>query len=109
MKYLPLLLLLLSCGSTKQVDTHVLSNPFTAPQIFYVIEKIPRWNFDKFKGCNRELGFQMKSVGEVMAVLKEPVRFILPFVVSVSSYGTFATANISLLAEALTNVSNEGS
>jgi carbamoyl-phosphate synthase large subunit len=34
----------------------------------YVIVKIPRWNFDKFKGCNRELGFQMKSVGEVMAI-----------------------------------------
>jgi carbamoyl-phosphate synthase large subunit len=33
-----------------------------------VIVKIPRWNFDKFKGCNRELGFQMKSVGEVMAI-----------------------------------------
>jgi carbamoyl-phosphate synthase large subunit len=34
----------------------------------YVIVKIPRWNFDKFKGSNRELGFQMKSVGEVMAI-----------------------------------------
>lgn len=41
MKYLPLLLLLFSCGGTKQMDTHVLSNPFAAPQIFYVIEKIP--------------------------------------------------------------------
>jgi carbamoyl-phosphate synthase large subunit len=34
----------------------------------YVIVKIPRWNFDKFKGANRELGLQMKSVGEVMAI-----------------------------------------
>ena len=34
----------------------------------YVIVKIPRWNFDKFKGAKRELGLQMKSVGEVMAI-----------------------------------------
>jgi carbamoyl-phosphate synthase large subunit len=33
-----------------------------------VIVKIPRWNFDKFKGANTELGLQMKSVGEVMAI-----------------------------------------
>jgi carbamoyl-phosphate synthase large subunit len=34
----------------------------------YVIVKIPRWNFDKFKGANRELGLTMKSVGEVMGI-----------------------------------------
>ncbi|GIV43305.1 MAG: hypothetical protein KatS3mg035_0428 [Bacteroidia bacterium] len=34
----------------------------------YVIVKIPRWNFDKFKGADRTLGFQMKSVGEVMGI-----------------------------------------
>jgi carbamoyl-phosphate synthase large subunit len=33
-----------------------------------VIVKIPRWNFDKFKGANDTLGLQMKSVGEVMAI-----------------------------------------
>ena len=33
-----------------------------------MIVKIPRWNFDKFKGANDTLGFQMKSVGEVMAI-----------------------------------------
>jgi carbamoyl-phosphate synthase large subunit len=33
-----------------------------------VIVKIPRWNFNKFKGANRELGLQMKSVGEVMGI-----------------------------------------
>ena len=38
------------------------------PTLDYVIVKIPRWNFDKFKGCNRELGLQMKSVGEVMGI-----------------------------------------
>jgi carbamoyl-phosphate synthase large subunit len=30
--------------------------------------KIPRWNFDKFQGADRELGLQMKSVGEVMGI-----------------------------------------
>ena len=33
-----------------------------------MIVKIPRWNFDKFKGANDTLGLQMKSVGEVMAI-----------------------------------------
>ena len=39
-----------------------------APALDYVIVKIPRWNFDKFKGANDTLGLQMKSVGEVMAI-----------------------------------------
>jgi carbamoyl-phosphate synthase large subunit len=34
----------------------------------YVIVKIPRWNFNKFKGSDRTLGLQMKSVGEVMGI-----------------------------------------
>ncbi len=44
------------------------TSAFFEPTLDYVIVKIPRWNFDKFKGCNRELGFQMKSVGEVMGI-----------------------------------------
>ncbi|MCF8715227.1 carbamoyl-phosphate synthase large subunit [Joostella atrarenae] len=38
------------------------------PSLDYVIVKIPRWNFDKFEGSDRELGLQMKSVGEVMGI-----------------------------------------
>ena len=38
------------------------------PTLDYVVVKIPRWNFDKFPGCDRELGLQMKAVGEVMAI-----------------------------------------
>jgi carbamoyl-phosphate synthase large subunit len=38
------------------------------PTLDYVIVKIPRWNFDKFEGSDRELGLQMKSVGEVMGI-----------------------------------------
>lgn len=51
-----------------------LQNPITGtsalfePTLDYVIVKIPRWNFDKFQGANRVLGFQMKSVGEVMGI-----------------------------------------
>jgi carbamoyl-phosphate synthase large subunit len=44
------------------------TSAYFEPTLDYVIVKIPRWNFDKFKGSNRELGFQMKSVGEVMAI-----------------------------------------
>src|SRR3984885_6605657 len=44
------------------------TSAYFEPTLDYVIVKIPRGNFDKFKGCNRELGFQMKSVGEVMAI-----------------------------------------
>mgnify|MGYP003666869005 FL=1 len=38
------------------------------PTLDYVIVKIPRWNFNKFPGTNRNLGLQMKSVGEVMGI-----------------------------------------
>ena len=38
------------------------------PTLDYVVIKIPRWNFDKFKGSDTTLGLQMKSVGEVMAI-----------------------------------------
>lgn len=38
------------------------------PALDYVIVKIPRWNFDKFHGADRQLGLSMKSVGEVMGI-----------------------------------------
>lgn len=44
------------------------TSAYFEPSLDYVIVKIPRWNFDKFKGANMELGLQMKSVGEVMAI-----------------------------------------
>ncbi|MBW7845086.1 MAG: carbamoyl-phosphate synthase large subunit [Bacteroidia bacterium] len=52
-----------------------LKNPVTQttsalfePALDYVIVKIPRFNFDKFKGADKTLGLQMKSVGEVMGI-----------------------------------------
>ncbi|MFT4859276.1 MAG: carbamoyl-phosphate synthase large subunit [Algoriphagus sp.] len=44
------------------------TSAFFEPSIDYVIVKIPRWNFDKFKGSDRRLGLSMKSVGEVMGI-----------------------------------------
>jgi len=53
------------------------------PALDYVIVKIPRWDFQKFRSIDRGLGPQMKSVGEVMAVgrcfeeaLQKAVRMI---------------------------------
>ena len=38
------------------------------PVLDYVVVKIPRWAFEKFKDAAQTLGTQMKSVGEVMAI-----------------------------------------
>lgn len=52
-----------------------LQNPITKttqasfePALDYVVCKIPRWPFDKFRAANRTLGTQMKATGEVMAI-----------------------------------------
>src|SRR5467141_843145 len=38
------------------------------PTIDYVVAKIPKWDFEKFRDAEDVLGTQMKSVGEVMAI-----------------------------------------
>ncbi|GAB6286060.1 MAG: carbamoyl-phosphate synthase large subunit [Methanoregula sp.] len=38
------------------------------PSIDYIVVKVPRWPFDKFKGADRTLSTAMKSTGEVMAI-----------------------------------------
>lgn len=38
------------------------------PSLDYVVVKIPRWNFEKFRGTDNTLGPQMKAIGEVMAI-----------------------------------------
>jgi len=40
------------------------------PDVDYLVIKMPRWDFQKFKNPNRRLGTQMKSVGEVMSIAK---------------------------------------
>lgn len=44
------------------------TSAYFEPALDYVIVKMPRWNFAKFKGADPTLGLQMKSVGEVMAI-----------------------------------------
>jgi carbamoyl-phosphate synthase large subunit len=38
------------------------------PALDYVVIKIPRWPFDKFRTADKRIGTQMKSTGEVMAI-----------------------------------------
>jgi carbamoyl-phosphate synthase large subunit len=38
------------------------------PTIDYCVVKIPRWDFEKFKGVDDTLGVQMKSIGEAMSI-----------------------------------------
>lgn len=56
--------------SLDELDNQITktTTAYFEPTLDYVIVKIPRWNFDKFEGSDRELGLQMKSVGEVMAI-----------------------------------------
>ena len=41
---------------------------YVAPQLDYMICKIPRWDLTKFQGVSREIGSSMKSVGEIMSI-----------------------------------------
>jgi carbamoyl-phosphate synthase large subunit len=59
------------------------------PTIDYVVTKIPRFTFEKFRGAADELGPQMKSVGEVMAIgrtFKESLQKALRSL-EIGSYG----------------------
>lgn len=47
--------------------TQVTSSCFE-PALDYVVVKIPRWDLKKFRHVAKELGSEMKSVGEVMAI-----------------------------------------
>ncbi len=44
------------------------TSAYFEPTLDYVIVKMPRWNFSKFPGADVQLGLQMKSVGEAMAI-----------------------------------------
>ena len=44
------------------------ARPASSRSIDYVVVKIPRWAFEKFRDASPVLGTQMKSVGEVMAI-----------------------------------------
>ena len=46
------------------------NSAYLAPQLDYMICKIPRWDLSKFAGVSRRIGSSMKSVGEIMAIGK---------------------------------------
>ena len=53
-----------------EIPNKITGKTFAAfePAIDYVVVKIPRWPFDKFRTVDRHLGTQMKSTGEIMAI-----------------------------------------
>ena len=44
------------------------NSAYIAPQLDYLICKIPRWDLTKFAGVSRRIGSSMKSVGEIMSI-----------------------------------------
>lgn len=53
-----------------EIPNQITGSTYAAfePTIDYVVVKIPRWPFDKFRTVDRHLGTQMKSTGEVMSI-----------------------------------------
>ena len=53
-----------------EIQNRITGKTYAAfePTIDYVVLKIPRWPFDKFRTVDRRIGTQMKSTGEVMAI-----------------------------------------
>ena len=46
------------------------NSAYKAPEVDYMIVKIPRWDLSKFVGVSRQIGSSMKSVGEIMSIGK---------------------------------------
>ena len=46
------------------------NSAYKAPEVDYMIVKIPRWDLTKFVGVDRKIGSSMKSVGEIMSIGK---------------------------------------
>ena len=44
------------------------NSAYKAPDVDYMIVKIPRWDLTKFVGVSRQIGSSMKSVGEIMSI-----------------------------------------
>ncbi len=61
---------LLAVGYTlDEITNDITGTPASfEPSIDYIVTKIPRFTFEKFKGADSTLGTSMKSVGEVMAI-----------------------------------------
>ena len=46
------------------------NSAYKAPEVDYMIVKIPRWDLTKFVGVDRKIGSSLKSVGEIMSIGK---------------------------------------
>ncbi|QUL99427.1 MAG: carbamoyl-phosphate synthase large subunit [Candidatus Fermentithermobacillus carboniphilus] len=78
------------------------------PVVDYVAVKIPRWPWDKFSGGQRNLGLQMKSTGEVMAIGRTFEEALGKAISSLDDRKTFAEADnpeppIEIIMEKLKN------
>ncbi|MCQ2070614.1 MAG: carbamoyl-phosphate synthase large subunit, partial [archaeon] len=56
--------------SLDEIPNQITGKTYAAfePTIDYIVVKIPRWPFDKFRTVDRHLGTQMKSTGEMMSI-----------------------------------------
>lgn len=55
--------------SLDEIENDITKTPASfEPALDYIVTKIPRFTFEKFKGASTQLGTAMKSVGEVMAI-----------------------------------------
>jgi len=60
----------IALGKTLDEIRNPITNTTAAfePALDYVVTKIPKWPFEKFRGSDRRIGTQMKSTGEAMAI-----------------------------------------
>ncbi|MCK9150354.1 carbamoyl-phosphate synthase large subunit [Methanobacterium alcaliphilum] len=76
------------------------------PTLDYVVAKIPRWPFDKFKGISKEIGVQMKSTGEVMSIGRTLEQSLHKAIRSLD-IGRFGFDEVPFTKEALANPTDE--
>lgn len=62
--------LALGYGLDEIGEMGTLNSAYKAPELDYMICKIPRWDLSKFAGVSRHIGSSMKSVGEIMSIGK---------------------------------------
>ncbi|HET9496084.1 MAG TPA: carbamoyl-phosphate synthase large subunit, partial [Chloroflexia bacterium] len=63
------------------------------PALDYVVAKLPRWPFDKFRNVDQRIGMTMKSTGEVMAIGRTFEEAFLKALRSLDTRSTFPEVN----------------
>src|SRR5688500_11848256 len=81
------------------------------PALDYVVVKMPRWPFDKFRGVDKRIGMTMKSTGEVMAIGRSFEQALLKALRSLDTRSSWLEVSDSWtpesIAECLTNPTHE--